>query len=415
MRSKLGRMSSGTALMLLSALSSCGDSDGGARAPVATVRDSAGVEIVSSPTPIWDSASSWNISETPSLTIGSAAGDEAYTLFRVSAAIRLHDGRIAIANRGTAQIRIYDPSGQHLKDLGRRGEGPGEFMLLMDLWRASGDSIVAADNRLGRLTIFDEQGRAVRTIPLEQNGIPRQLFGRRTLEDGTLLVSGAVRRSEPTTLGLFDGGTRQFDRYSAEGRPLNRIGELPQSLNWGFDSGNPYGPSYTSAPFSISSPPNASDGKTVFLGDGTLPEVRQLSPDGELLRIVRWGAERRPVTSDLQDGYRHLRLEGANTPELRRRAQDVLDGIVFPDYLPVYEALMTDSEGHLWVKPYTPEWEADPPWWVFDRSGRWLGEITIPGALTVLDIGPDYVLGAVRDEQDVERVVLHALDRGRAG
>jgi hypothetical protein len=346
------------------------------------------------------------------LDIGTAAGDEAYTLHGVQAAIRLDDGRIFVANQGTAQIRIYDQDGRHAEDLGRRGEGPGEFQLLMDLWRAPGDSIVAADNRLGRLTVFDDQGRMGRTILLQQSGTPRQLFGRRTLNDGNLLVSGVVRPPEPPREGLFDGGVRQFDRYSPDGMHLNHIGELPHGLNWGFSlGGGPSGFAYTTAPFSIFPPPHATDGETVFLGDGTLPEVREWSPEGELLRIVRWGAEPRAVTSAIRDRYRDMRLEAATTPEFRQSTEAMLDGLVFPDYLPVYETLLMDSEGLLWVKPYSPQWEDGRIWWVLDRSGRWLGEVTVPAGVTPLDVGEDYILATVRNQLDVERVLLYGLNR----
>lgn len=393
-------------------LASCDGSDRRGGTAATTVTDSARIEIVSSPAPLWESGRAWRISDTPTLEIGTAVGEEAYTLYGVRAAIRLDDGRIAVANQRTAQIRIYDRDGRHLEDLGRRGDGPGEFQSLMDLWRGPGDSIVAADNRLARLTVLDDEGGVGRTIPLQQSPTPRQLFGRRTLGDGTLLVSGAVPPSEPPREGLFDGGIRQFDRYDPDGRHLNHIGELPHGLNWGFNlGGGESGFAFTTAPFSIFSPPHASDGESVFLGDGTLPEVRRWSPEGELLRIIRWGAEPREVTSAIRDGYRSMRLDGATTPEFRQSTEAMLDGLVFPDYLPVYETLLADSEGLLWVKPYTPQWERAGDWWVFDSSGRWLGNVPIPPGLTLLDVGSDYILGSVRDEQDVERVLMYNLDR----
>lgn len=398
-------------LALLVALASCTRPDGdGASAVIVT--DSAGVEIVFSATPGWGPEDRWRTSEVPALEIGAASGDEAYTLYGVRAAVRLDDGRIVIANQGTAQVRVYDAEGRHLADWGRRGEGPGEFQLLADVWRAPGDSIVAADNRLGRLTVFDHEGRVGRTIPLQHSGTPGQRFGRRTFSDGTLLVSSPIPPSEPPRPGLFDGGVRHFDRHTADGAHLNTIGALPHGRNWGFDrGGGPFGFAYTSAPFTIFSPPNAADDETIFLGDGTSPEVGQWSPDGALLRVIRWGVEPRAVTADVRDGYRDLELDGATTPEQRQGAEAMLDGIVFPDRLPVYESLMTDAEGFLWVRRYVLPWEDGEAWWVFDPSGRWLGQATLPDGLTPLDIGADYILGSTRDDLGVERVLLFGLDR----
>ncbi len=375
-----------------------------------TVRDSAGVEIVTSPTPAWSPEESWTLSRAPELSIGEVAGEDDYTLYRVRAALRLSDGRVAIANGGTSQVRIYDSEGRHLENLGRLGEGPGEFTILIDLWRGLSDSIVAADLRPSRLTVFDAEGELGRTIPLQQSDTPRQLFGRGTLDTGDLLVSGALPSEETPRVGLFDGGIREFDRYSPQGRPMNRIGSARQGRNWGFDTGNPYGPSYTSAPFENFSPPNTTDGEAVFLGDGTVAEVEQRSSQGGLMRLIRWGVEPRPVTPDLEDGFRAMRLDVSE--QFRSSAIAMLDGLVFPEYLPVYETLKTDTEGFLWVKPYHPDWEPGGPWWVFDDTGRWLGGVDIPTDLNVFDIGADYVLGLVRDDQDVERVVMYGLHRG---
>ena len=395
----------GSALLVLVTVA-CGE-DG--PAPDAfTVVDSAGVEIVMSTASAWGPDESWTLSDEPTLSIGEASGDQAYTLFRVTAAVRLDDDRIAVANGGTSQIRLYDLEGRHLENIGRPGAGPGEFMAVRDVWRGQGDSIVAADNGLSRLTVFDAQGALGRTIPLQQSDTPRQLFGRGTFDSGDLLVSGPLGPSEGPRTGLFDGGTREFDRYSADGIPVNPIASLPHGRRWGFEIAS--APAWTAAPFEISSPPHATDGEAVFLGDGMSAEVEQRSPGGDLIRMIRWGAEPRPVTSELEDAFRDMRLEGAGE-EFRSSTLAMLDGIVFPDHLPVYETLKTDTEGFLWVKSYTPDWEPGGPWWVFDETGRWLGEVDIPAELTVFEIGPDYILGMVRDEQDVERVVMYALER----
>ena len=48
---------------------------------------------------------------------------------------------------------------------------------------------------------------------------------------------------------------------------------------------------------------------------------------------------------------------------------------------------------------------------VFDSEGVWIGTVTTPVNVTVLEIGTDYLLGRHRDELGVERVVLDDLDR----
>src|SRR5687767_7351757 len=88
------------------------------------------------------------LSSMPMLQIGSADGKEPYLLSRVRAAIRLDDGRIVVANGGSAEIRIYDAKGTFQKALGRRGQGPGEFDNLTWIAATSGGTIAAWDSPL---------------------------------------------------------------------------------------------------------------------------------------------------------------------------------------------------------------------------------------------------------------------------
>ena len=391
------------------ALSSCAGASEGEQ-PVLTVTDSTGVEIVTNAVPVWESGGGWSTSESPTLEIGTVSGAEAYTLYRVGAVIMLREGRIAIANGGTSQIRVYDADGVHLHDIGRNGDGPGEFRALGGVWRSRGDSIMTADSRLSRITIFGSEGRLGRMIRVTPSGGARQVFGRRPFDDGSLLISGVVLPAQPPREGLFDGGSQVFDRYSSDGSHLNRIGEQPRGSNWGFTLQGRI--AYTVAPFAVFSPPNASDGSAVYLGAGTQLQVEKRGADGELLRIIRWAGEPRPVTSDVIARYRSEQLEQADTPEFRQSVESMLEGLVFPEHIPVYQSLLVDTEDHLWVERYRTTWEDERRWWVFDPSGRWMGEAPVPTDLDIREVGSDYVLGVRRDESNVERVVVYGLSRG---
>jgi hypothetical protein len=71
---------------------------------------------------------------------------------------------------------------------------------------------------------------------------------------------------------------------------------------------------------------------------------------------------------------------------------------------------MLDSEGNLWVQLYPlPTSSQRNEWSVFDPSGAWLGDVTVPSDLTMFEIGSDYILGIRRDELGVERMVLFSI------
>ena len=93
--------------------------------PIVTTEN--GVSIVASPAPQWGDDGRWAISAEPTLEIGVESGAPEYMLAGVRAAISLDDGRIALANAGTYEVRLYQPDGIHSSSFGRQGQGPAEF------------------------------------------------------------------------------------------------------------------------------------------------------------------------------------------------------------------------------------------------------------------------------------------------
>lgn len=85
-----------------------------------------------------------------------------------------------------------------------------------------------------------------------------------------------------------------------------------------------------------------------------------------------------------------------------------------PEKRPAYSRLLGDQEGNLWVAEYARDARHVTSWAVFDTEGVLLGTVGMPDRLHVLEIGSDWVLGAWRDELDVEHVRLHELHKPEA-
>ena len=131
-----------------------------------------------------------------------------------------------------------------------------------------------------------------------------------------------------------------------------------------------------------------------------------------MIRVVRWSEAQRAVDSDVIEQFRTWRLTLLDDPDYRQRTLAMLEGLEFPELIPVYQSSRVDLEGHLWVERYRTRWEEDRRWWVFDPDGRWLGEPPVPTDIDVKEVGSDYLLGVRRDDLDVESVVMYRLDRG---
>jgi hypothetical protein len=84
----------------------------------------------------------------------------------VVGAARLDDGRLAVMNAGSNELRIYDESGAFVSAHGREGEGPGEFRGATRL-NLIGDTLAVYDARLHRLSLHDKSGTYLTNRRLE--------------------------------------------------------------------------------------------------------------------------------------------------------------------------------------------------------------------------------------------------------
>ncbi|HEX6694401.1 MAG TPA: 6-bladed beta-propeller [Longimicrobiales bacterium] len=83
------------------------------------------------------------------------------------------DGRIFIADAMTWRVRVYDPTGNHSRDIGRRGRGPGEFEGLhgevdgrgINGIALIGDTLLALD--AGHIVALDTTGNYLSQTPAQ--------------------------------------------------------------------------------------------------------------------------------------------------------------------------------------------------------------------------------------------------------
>lgn len=100
----------------------------------------------------------WLVSKESLVSIGSVSDDSLYELSRAESAIRLTNGEIVVANRGSRQLRWYDSRGRYVRSFGRRGQGPGEFRSLY-VFEGPGDTILVYDDVNRRTSRITSDGR----------------------------------------------------------------------------------------------------------------------------------------------------------------------------------------------------------------------------------------------------------------
>lgn len=76
---------------------------------------------------------------------------------------RLADGRWIAGTK--SDLHVFSPGGTYLQDIGREGQGPGEW-LRIDYLARTGDSLAVFDSGNGRVTIIGPDLGVARTFPL---------------------------------------------------------------------------------------------------------------------------------------------------------------------------------------------------------------------------------------------------------
>ncbi len=380
----------------------------GPRSPDAPVivRDSAGITLVQNYAPVWDDRAAWRVTTAPDIRIA-AAGDSG-GLREVMGALRLPDARIVVASGATRELHFYDVLGHYRSTAGGEGEGPGQFRTLARLALLPPDSLLAWDPQRARVSVFTsngEFGRAFGVPPLlpAEAGAVAGAFA-----DGSILLLG--RR----VLGMGDDATGSSRdsvtayHLSRDGARLDTLGRFPVEERFTFagEGGNVMAP-----------PPFSPEGIFAAAGDHLLYgwssgwQIQVLAPDGRLLRSVRSSDPLPRVTRVDTAAERAARLAPLREASSRARMNAMLDAAPWPRLMPAFRNIVVDDAGDAWVEHYRRPGDAQPRWTVFDRTGRMLGTLTTPPGLQILQIGADFVLGAVTDSLGVATVQLHALAR----
>jgi hypothetical protein len=343
----------------------------------------------------------WRISDTVALAIGEVEGDEAYVLSRVADVALLDGGGVAVADGGSATIRVYRPDGTVRTIAGGPGDGPGEFRWINDLRYRPPDTLVVFDAEAGRLTTLAENGERVgSTVTFRADDGRVEIYLGRFGDGGHAL---AWIRQPPTERNPAEltpdmmaiarfGPDGRYEAPLVEDLGMRRLGCCP----------TPFSPSFAGAVL----------GGAVLHTDGMRPEVRRTGTTGEPLPPLRLPVAR----GSLADAWAAYRPH-ADSSDLVRF--DEIRGAAGLDSVPAFSDMMLDDEGRPWLKEYDPSvdshWRLRPRtgghWIVIRADGTPVARVSVPGGFRPMDVRGSAVAGITRDGLGVERVEVRFLDR----
>ena len=386
-------------------LAACTDRPPAPADPPYQIEDSAGVRIVAyDRTPTVEPA--FRFPTAPRYRHGANPGDYAFRAIRVG---RLFpDGGAVVSDELNGEVVVLSPDGSTHEVLAGRGEGPGEVIFVYAMFALGQDSVLVADPRLGRATLF-AGGSVGHTADVRRATSGLGIVGLGS--SGELLLANRV---PSRSLAGFEGEwlAGHMARFDVETGALDTVASydhmarLPAGLEW--------------------DPIGAVGAVTVAAGQfvqtrSDRPEITWRLPDGTVTQIVRWQAEPAHLTEDLVGPVEaHLlernRISYATLPYARvqeitqRDLADYRASIGRP--LPLFGSPFADAEGRVWLPSYRPGGSREGlSYSVVSSSGEWLGTVDTPPRFRILDVAGGLVLGVLRDEMDVENVVVYEAGR----
>ena len=308
-------------------------------------------------------------------SIGVDAGADEYMFGRVSGVWATED-RILVLDSQIPVVRVYGLDGEHVLDVGRRGQGPGEFMEPGGVAVTRAGDILVLESDL-QVDVFDPDGKPKATwnagSPFQVAATEMLILGNDDLPwvpsiDMETRRFGRAKIGPDGTLGdpIYPP---ELDRESA--CLTYRRGESERSF-----CNIPFQP----FPVSTLTPEGA---WVVGVNDTYAFEVRV--PDGSMLRVERFWTPV-AVTRDEAD-YRRRQTTDMVRDQIARDPAWTWNGPEIPDHKPAYLQLMPDRNGRIWSLREKPSrqstdcagetavcWIPEGYWLdAFGSDGRFLG------------------------------------------
>ena len=356
-------------------------------------------------------------------------------------------GRLYVFDDQAQRLFVVGTDGTLIHEIGRKGEGPGEFRNAADFVVLEDGRVAVADMHHRAYHLFDDDGDFERMVRfggdpsytaigthMHLRGtdalVTSMAGGRRSISVQTVEGVTPTERPDPASqpiervdlsgedivkdtiveVWLPRGGTGVGVRHTASGGVQvyenTRRPEFTPELYWGVL------PDGTVA-FSDSSTYAV---KIAAAGTGVERILtRPFPPEPVTDRLIEAEKDRRlkRLAATADEDLGGLRMGGVaigDPGEQRQRQRERIENMRFFTEVPVIRDLHTSWDGMIWVLRRGEELASDGPIDVLDMAGRYVGSYRT-GATEIPDaFGPDGLVAFIeRNELDVQTVVVRRL------
>lgn len=362
------------------------------------------------------------------LSIGVEAGADAYMLGRPAGLFATED-EVYVVDQQVPIVRVYDWRGAHLRDIGREGQGPGEYM-------RPGAVIVGHDGRVyvsewgtgGRINVYSASGEALDTWTWSRG--PVETYGSDVLlrHDGSVLLrANWYPPGERLDRGALRTGWQEVGPDGPIGEPIEQPDLEAQRLEIALVERGTARPRTLQVPNSPTLVSAYSPAGAYIFGDSGDYTFEIRHADGRATKVERiWTPV--PVSADERE---YLKRTTTRLARAIAGPDWTYNGPEIPDHKPAYYLFTPTQDTRVMVSRYGPShytegcdltfdlserptetcFESERVWDMFDDAGRYLGEVARPDApalYTPFWLG-DRLWAMVEDEAGTPRVKRYRL------
>lgn len=308
---------------------------------------------------------------TPLFTVGQAEGAPHEAFMHLAHAAFDAADNLYVLDSGAGTVYVYGPDGRFLRQVGRRGAGPGELELPVRLTVTPEGVMVVTDLRRRGFSLFESDGRYRETM-----GFPAG-YGIGGLDLRPYPGGGFTTAYQP--LPGADTGSVRLVRHPVTGN------DAPQELHRFRTDGE------------VATQVTQLNGRVFLPGIywGMLPQggtalsrsaeyrVELTSPQGETAGHIERPIKPRSVTDADREGERTKRMEALEEDKAmpavaRQTFIRQLDDLQYASRMPVIRGMMLDAAGRIWVRRVTGVGDKGGVVDVLTADGRYLGTFADP-------------------------------------
>jgi sugar lactone lactonase YvrE len=264
----------------------------------------------------------------------------------------------------TQEIRVFDPSGHHLRNIGRKGQGPGEFIYPDGMALAPDGLVWVHDPQNGRFSVFSQDGKFVRQQLAISNGYGFIWFG--GIDAKGRIWDQLIGQTQEGRMRRASGDWQQVDTVALP--PCHQPGGTPEEGVFKLPRGGMGVPFFPRPVATID-----------FDNSGFW-----CVPSGAEYRVLKIGIEKRDTLARISGKAERVAVTTAERDSainrvkefMKRAGEASIDWSRIPRYKPIVLGGFVDADGRLWLQRQGPEPGA--LFDVFTAQGKSVATVKVP-------------------------------------